>query len=344
MKKFLLCNSGQTFIEYALVLSFFIGVFTIALPPLRDATVVAINRVAEQMEPNFPGWNDGGQIIEENYFTWFPPELDMSDPNVIYAAESITMIGNATIIGNVISNGRVSVRGRSRIQGQVNDFAEYDFNFPLPVFPQWETDSVPYMGSIDLSTGTTHEVSGSGYYSNISVGGSTLVFDTGNEGDVQTIIADNMDLSNSTLRLDGEGKLVILVREGFDFSTSNWNKDGLPQNVTLYYSGSKDIKFAGNTHFCGSLYAESAGVNFAGNSQIKGNIIIGGSVVSGEAGTADLNDALLYAPEAELRLVGTASLTGRIITKSIYLQGTPTVTFKPVMLSDDFFWDMFEPQ
>ncbi len=345
MKKFLLCNSGQTFIEYALVLSFFIGVFTIAIPPVRDATVVAINRVAEQMEPNFPGWNSGGgDETEEIWYTWFPPELDMSDPNVIYAADTITLSGNAKIYGNVIANGEVITRGASTIDGEINEFAEYDFYFPLPNYPQWEIDSVPHMGSIDLSTGTTHVLSGSGYYSNINVGGSTLVFDTGNEGDVQTIIVDSMDITNGTIQVTGEGKLAIMVRDSFDFSSSNWNQGGSPQNLTMYYSGSEAIKFAGNTQFCGSIYAESAGLLFTGNSQIQGNVIIGGELVVGEAGTADLNDALLYAPNAELILKGTASLTGRIVAKSITGEGNATITFKPVLLSDDFFWDMFEPQ
>ncbi len=345
MKKFILCNSGQTIIEYALVLSFFIGVFTIALPPLRDATVVAINRVAEQMVGNIvDNDNESGSSPgdDQNNEPWFPPELDFTDNNVIYSANNINLTGSSRIYGNVIANGSVTTGPSSGcyIDGNVTENANYDFNFPMPVFPDFPTDDIAHKGSYTAGWWPPPQpITEDGYYSSLKVV-NTLPIHTGEEGDVRTIVLDDFELSGSgKINLEGDGKLILVIKDNFKLTSNTLlNFGGLPENLVIYYEGSDDMDF-GQGHVSGSVFTKSSGVMFSGSTTIKGNIFVGGDSVTVASGNVNLSDALLYAPNSNLSVTGSSSVKGRMIANDISLTGNSTLIFEPILLDDTFFWD-----
>ncbi|HOI23980.1 MAG TPA: hypothetical protein PK581_00070 [Caldisericia bacterium] len=359
MKKFLFLNQGQTLIEYALVLSFFAAVFTVSIPPLRIATVDAINRITDQLNQNlldvFPEWpgdesggGSGGGTGGGTLEPWLPPELSLLDNNVIYSADNIVLQGSSKIFGNVVTNGTVITSGSSSVTGTIFDNANYNWNFPFPVYPEIPTDSFIAKGDYKLKGGGPVEtISENGYYNKFEIlNNRELVFNTGNEGDVLTILVDDFNVTQGKIRVEGDGKLILKVNNSFNFGGgSEFNRSGLPENVMMYYSGQDSLEFFGNTKFNGSIYAESAGARFGGSTNIKGNIFLAGEQVNvSDGGAANLSDALLYAPNANLKLVGSASIEGRIIANSITGIGNARITFKPVELEDDFFWDILNPE
>ncbi len=351
MKKILKDEQGQTIIEYALVLSFFVLAFTIAMPPLRTATVAAFSRMADQLNMEIqdafilpPGWNEGEDTSSGSNEPWFPPELNLYDENVIYSAENVTLTGSSKIFGNVVTNGSLVASGSSYVDGTVWENANHEWNFPMPVFPSISSDDLPNQGSLRLSGGAgVHTISESGYYSSIELlSNKSITIDTGNEGDVLTLLVDNLDVAQGHINLVGDGKLILKVNNTFSFGgSSTLNSSGLSKNVIMYYSGQDSLEFFGNTHYNGSIYTQTSGARFGGSTTIVGSVMVAGEqVYVSDGGTANLNDALLYAPNADLRLVGNASIEGRIIANSITGIGNSTIKFKPIDISDDFYWEI----
>jgi hypothetical protein len=178
---------------------------------------------------------------------------------------------------------------------------------------------------------------------------SNLTFNTGNEGDVLTIVIDSLSVTGSGyINVTGNGKLVIKVNNNFTFTNSAaLNASGSSDNVVMYYSGTAPLSFSGGDQtFVGSVYTETAGLAFSGGSGavINGNIIVGGNQVTlSGSSNPHLEGALLYAPNADLSLSSGSSIEGRIIANSITEVGGCSVIFKPVTLSDTFFWDLPTP-
>jgi cytoskeletal protein CcmA (bactofilin family) len=355
MKKFLFLNHGQTLIEYALVLSFFAAVFTVSIPPLRIATVDAINRITDQLNDNllesFPEWpgeesggGSGGEIGGGTLEPWLPPELSLLDNNVIYSADNIVLQDSSQIVGNVVTNGVVVTSGTSSVTGDIYDNANYNWNFPLPEYPEISSDSFTSKGSYTAGWWPAPvPITEDGYYTSLKAV-NTMVIDTGNAGDVRTLVVDDFELSGSgKINLQGEGKLILVVKDDFKFTANTqFNFGGLPENVMIYYSGTDPLTF-GQGHIVGSVYSETTGITFNGSTSIKGNIIVGGDSVSVASGNVDLSDALLYAPVSNLKVTGSSSIEGRIIANSITGTGNVRIKFKPIELGDEFFWDILNP-
>lgn len=355
MKKFLLWEQGQTLIDYALVISLLVIVITMSLPTLRNAVKNVFATVANQLtngitvldkENNEEGGNGGAnndvpeeENEEEDNYLWVPLELGELDENAIYSAHNITLSGSSKIYGNVVTNGRVITSGTSFVDGETNELADYNFNFPLPVFPDIAGDSYQNKGSYVAGWSPPPiPITEDGYYSSLKAY-NNLVINTGEEGNVRTIVVDDFELSGAgNISLQGNGKLVLVVKDQFKFANNvTFNTNGLPENVVVYYEGDDNLEF-GQGHIAGSVYTKNSGISFTGSTSIQGNIFVGGGNVSVASGNVDLSDALLYAPHSDLSVTGSSSIEGKIIANTVTGSGNSAITFKPVNLDEVFVW------
>ncbi len=359
MFKIVKSQHGQTLIEYALVLSFFITVFMVSIPPLRVAAVGVFDRITEQLTLDLTddwlpgggggdtgdgsggGDNGGGSGGGGGSIPWFPIELSYDDNNVIYSANNITLTGSSRIYGNVLTNGTVITSGTSTVFGESYENVGHDFNFPMPVYPNISSDSLANKGAYTAGWWPAPvPITEDGYYSSLTAV-NELKINTGSAGEIRTLVVDNFEMSGSgKITLEGEGKLILVVNDTFKFQNNvNFNTGGLPENVVIYYAGNSDMDF-GQGHLVGSVYTQSSGVTFTGSTSLKGNLFVGGDSVAVASGNVNLSDALLYAPNSNLRVTGSSSIEGRIIASSIEALGNATITFKPVLLDEVFLWDI----
>jgi Flp pilus assembly pilin Flp len=339
-------TQGQTLIDYALLIAVFACVIVFSIPSLRDSTIGVFNQVIARLNNEnsngLPpdGENPGGN--ENPVFTnWYPPELNTSDNNAIYTSGNITLTGSAKIFGNVVTNGKVITSWASGVDGNILQDANYNFNFPLPIYPDILGSNYANKGSYTAGwwpppTPITED----GYYSSLKAV-NELIVDTGNVGDVRTIVVDDFELSNAgKITLNGGGKLVLVVNDKFKFTNNvSFNTSGLPENVVIYYGGNDTLEL-GQGHLVGSIYTKQSGVAFAGSTSVSGNVIVGGNSVTVASGNVNLSDALLYAPNSNLQITGSSTIEGKIIANSIEASGASKITFKPVSLDDDFVWNI----
>jgi len=347
MIKLLFRQEGQTLISYALLISIFVFTIVFSFPNLRDSTKGVFNKVAAALSLSNDNSNDlpidGENPDNENpgFINWYPPELNINDTNAIYSAGNIKLTGSAQIYGNVVTNGKVITSWASGVNGNILQNANYNFNFPLPSYPDISGSSYTNKGSYTAGwwpppTPITED----GYYTNLKAV-NELIINTGSAGDVRTIVVDDFELSGAgKITLSGEGKLVLVVNDKFNFTNNvSLNTSGIPENVLIYYGGNDTLEF-GQGHLVGSVYTQKSGVKFTGSTSVSGNLIVGGNSVAIASGNVNLSDALLYAPNSNLELTGSSSIEGKIIANSIEASGASKITFKPVSLDDDFIWEM----
>lgn len=351
MRKLLFQDQGQTLIDYALLISIFVFTIVFSFPNLRNSTIGVFDQAVAQLNQNNENSNGLPPDSENpnnnenpdlpNWHYWYPPELDENDSNAVYADGNITLTGSARIYGNVVTNGNVVASGGSGVNGNIWQDANYNFNFPLPVYPDISGNDYPYKGSYTAGwwpppTPITED----GYYSSLKAV-NELVINTGNVGDVRTIVVDDFELSNAgKITLNGEGKLILVVNNKFKFTNDvSFNTSGLPENVVIYYGGNDNMEF-GQGHLVGSVYTQKSGIIFTGSTSVSGNLIVGGNSVAVASGDVNLSDALLYAPNSNLQITGSSSIEGKMIVNTIEASGASKITFKPVSLDDAFFWNL----
>jgi Flp pilus assembly pilin Flp len=371
MKSFFHETQGQTLIEYGLFLGVFVLVLVLGIPGLRNsvisvfaATTHDFTIIEGEVDP-IEDPDPGEDPTEEG---WFPPQLALDDDQTLYANGDIVLTGSAYINGNIVTNGNIDIRGGGSyiagnltiggelivprylqnnppIQGELVEFNGYSYNFPLPVFPDITPDQFPNRGNFEAPWWPPVEepITEDAYYPVFDIKKS-VVIDTGNEGDVRTIVVDHFTTGGTgDVYLQGQGKLIIVINESFTFNgDSSFNPSGLPDSAIIYYRGSQDFNFGGAQSFTGNIYIEQADLNLRGSSSNAGNIIVGGDQVTVSGGTGPrLADSLLYAPLANLTLNGSSDLQGKVVANTVEINGASHVDFGPVQVSEDFYWDPF---
>ncbi|MTI81181.1 MAG: hypothetical protein FH758_09880 [Firmicutes bacterium] len=212
-------------------------------------------------------------------------------------------------------------------------------SYPLPAFPQFPKN-LEYRGDLDTKwiSGEYYEISDNestddgyyqfGSYGSITVRGNrTLVIKL--DGEDRVLRVKNLDIKQGKIVLQGEGKLKIYVENDFSIGGgSKVNNGGNNNSLDIYYKGDKKgkqkLKFAGNTAFVGSIFAQSANVSLSGSNNIDGNIITGGSKVS-VSGNADGYPLLMYAPNADLKVTGSGIIRGTAVVKEGTLTGNSRI-------------------
>ncbi|MDD4613885.1 MAG: hypothetical protein PHI40_00535, partial [Caldisericia bacterium] len=268
--------------------------------------------------------------------------------NVVTNGNIVIQGGGSYITGNVTAGGEIrypSWHQNSPVQGESVEFNGYPYNFPLPVFPDITSDQFPNRGKFEAPWWPPVEepITEDAYYPVFDIKKSVEI-DTGEEGDVRTIVVDHFTTGGTgDIYLRGNGKLIIVINETFTFNgDSSFNPDGLPDSAIIYYRGTQDFNFGGAQSFTGNIYIEKADLNLRGSSSNAGNIIVGGDQVTVSGGTGPrLADSLLYAPMANLTLNGSSDLHGKVVANTVEINGSSFVNFGTVQVSEDFYWDPF---
>ncbi|MCK5847961.1 MAG: hypothetical protein KAH01_02040, partial [Caldisericia bacterium] len=346
MNNFLKNSNGQTLVEYGLIIGAFALIIVATVPAFRSSvqTVFATTKTDFYMpvgELNPAEEPDPGEDPEDP--GWFPPQLGLDDDNTLYAFGDITLTGSSRIIGNIVTNGDVITEGTAHVEGVTTTYAGYPYNFPLPVFPDIQGSSYPDKGDFIAPwwPPLTEPITEDAYYHNFTVEKS-VVIDTGNEGDVITIVVDHFDSGGTgKITLEGEGKLIFVINDTFEFNgDSEFNAGGSEESLLFLYKGEEVFHFGGDQEFSGSIYIEKADLVLEGSASDAGNIIVGGDNVE-LTGAADLGHSLLYAPLAELNLENSASAIGKIVAKTVNILGDSVISFSQVSVSENFYWDPY---
>ena len=203
-------------------------------------------------------------------------------------------------------------------------------NYPEPVFPKYPTD-LPNKSSITLQGSTNGTISEDGYYSNISIKDNTILTINIPEGTVRKIMVDNLDMPQGNIVLNGNGNLILYVKNTFNYKGSSHinygtNGDGNPDQVLMYYGGSNKFIVAGDTKINGTVFVDKADMQIDNSGGIKGHIITGGNNVS-IAGDGSAVVKVLYAPKANVSLTNSGKIKGAVIAKNLTTSGDSRIFY-----------------
>lgn len=245
------------------------------------------------------------------------PVLDMP-----FSIGNIKLSGNSIITGNIGTNASesaVSISGNASIQGDI--LASQGRDYSIPAFPD-------FSNLLETGNGVSEKVVLS--YSNVNVNDELNVI-IGNEDVV--IAANTFKVSgNGSIKVNrtGKGKLILYVKDEIDIGGKGININGNPEDVEIYYQGSKKLSLLSNAELCGYVFSEKADIDINGNGKFAGSLITGGSSISIN-GNAKANVVLIYAPKAELSINGNSVVTGCTISKGLTMSGSAKLIY-----SEDF--------
>ena len=188
---------------------------------------------------------------------------------------SVSTTGNVTVKGDVAfgPSGSFSEGSNVEITGDVIHLSEPHYFPPIPSFSVGTTDYNPKNGTVTLNPGSYGSVT-IGPHGILALTPGVYYFDSITEG--------------STGQLTISGDTTIFIKTALDLSGQGvMNPSGDPTKLTIFYSGTDEVKICGGAQ----AYVEA------------------------------------YAPNASLKLVGNGDFFGSFIGQSITVQGNPQVHF-----------------
>jgi len=211
--------------------------------------------------------------------------VDSYDPARPYSlVDNWGSLGSIGSNGNITLNGTVTVWGDAAHLGTCPDCgpaqghvqgSDYQLSEPhqFPSIPDFTVGTTDYSTSATLSPG---------HYGAVSLGSHDILELTGG-----IYYFDSIDLGSSgALKVTGD--TTIFVKSNLDLRGQGVINDlGDPTKLTVFYSGTNEMKMTGGTQ----AYIEA------------------------------------YAPNAPLTLVGTSDFFGSFIGKTVTISGTPRVHF-----------------
>ncbi len=276
-------------------------------------------------------------------------------PDGVFATESISLKGSSQIIGNIGTNaveaGSVDFSWSAEIEGDLWIGPDGDWTKvvtgarpdpaenvtgeikPLPLAKEYLLPQFPGFpaleGKEDLVAGWQSEdscvINESGAYGNIDVT-NELTINVGDE-DIE-VVADNLSVTGSgriLVNRTGSGRLILYVIDGFELANNGKiNPDGSYDDVFLYYAGGEALDFGGSTVWNGSLFAEKADVTLGGSGGMTGPIVTGGNTVN-LSGNGQIDAGVFYAPNAVLKVTGSGSIRGVVISRNLELSGSARI-------------------
>ncbi len=270
----------------------------------------------------------------------------------IFSDDSISLTGGGTVNGDIginsNSNNSIEIDGGPSINGDIYVGPEADtdnaLSYPtwyqlqsnvynleeiveylLPEYPDFP-EELPERGNYKAKWWPEPEpITSSGWYNNITVQ-SHLDIETNGQDIV--IRANKLTCTgDGQINIIGSGKVYFYIEDDFKLNGSgSVNKNGDPEDVFMYYSGSKKLTFNGNNKLVGSLYAKDANLDLTGGGGVTGHMITGGDEVKINGGFYGYVKAIL-APEAEIKLTGGGTINGSVVGKEIEMSGGATVNY-----------------
>jgi Tfp pilus assembly protein PilX len=232
----------------------------------------------------------GGTVLLDSYNPALGPYggTNIGNNGAIGSNGYVTTNGNVTIDGSVAygPSGYFSQGSNTTVTGSTIQLSQPHYFPPLPSFTVGTTDYNPKNGTVTLNPGQ---------YGNVTIGpNGTLALNPG------TYYFDSIT-EGSTASLSISGETTIFVKNTLDLSGQGvMNSTGDPTRLTIYYSGTNDVKMVGGSEAYVEVYAPNAALKLNGNAAFYGSFI-GNSITVG--GTPDihfdegcLNDNLVQRP------------------------------------------------
>ncbi|MGE7113855.1 polymer-forming cytoskeletal protein [Lysinibacillus sp. NPDC047702] len=198
-----------------------------------------------------------------------------------------------------------------------------------PPFLSIDNSSFIEIPDIALSWNTpdTLSLTDNSYIKNMSlVENRTLTIDVGDKD--RTLVIDNLNGGGGHIKVQGTGKLNILVKNKFNILQFISSAERSPFDTTIYYEGSDELNITKTIQ--SNLYTKNSKVNIqnAGEGGLQGNMIIGGSqglTVSGNTTFGNTNDhVVIFVPNASLNFTGSSTIFGTIIGNKVDAVGSNT--------------------
>ena len=290
------------------------------------------------------------------------PNLDQA----VHAENSILLRGSSSIQGdasiNSINSGAVDISGGPQAiitgnlfigpGGVASDVApdkrshwggggpgvaggdiyvmEEELEYEMPEFPAYPNFNLtaPSVYVKGNGSATLNPSDYEGYYiSEISVKSNTnLTINVGDEE--RTMFVGNFNIDQGHVNIVGDGKLNLYVVDDMSLGgSSSINRNGDVNNIFMFYGGQNELAFRGNTEFNGGLFAKTANVTLGGSNSLKGSLITGGSEVVIH-GAAFATSRVVYAPHAEVELVGSGHIYGSVISDTFVAKGNAHVVYQ----------------
>lgn len=228
-------------------------------------------------------------------------------------------------------------------------------SYPLPEFPEFPSVADCHIQP-SISHGVTSVVneytltSPITYIPSISVSNAASIRIKFSEKNCKLLV-DDFNVPDGTIYLEGSGTLKLYVRGNFyikgflnpPLSNSEADIRAAVQRLAIHLKGTgdpdinKELYFANESNVYGSMFGEDANITIDGSAKVVGNIITGGKKVEILGGT-DVTTQVIYAPNADVRMLGSGTVIGPVISKTFYMEGGAKVHYDPTieLITDPF--------
>lgn len=157
---------------------------------------------------------------------------------------------------------------------------------------------------------------------NVPKNSNNLNIDT--KGKTIYLIVEDLNIG-ANINILGQGKVNLYVTNNLNFSANNLsiNHSGNTNQINILFSGKPKVTLPNGLSFNGTLFFESANMEFHQNTTIKGTVITGGNSIKFYQNAAP--NTFIIAPNANAEFFQGAILNGTIIANEITLYQNSTV-------------------
>lgn len=135
-----------------------------------------------------------------------------------------------------------------------------------------------------------------------------------------------LDHNLKFMNLDKNHSLKIYVEKEIIDNGFQLTHDALPENLEIYYKGTKNLQFKGDTVLKVNLYSDKANIAFDGGSNFNGLLSSNGKIITFTGGNATGN-SVIYAPISDVIISAGGNITGTIIANRLETSGGITVKY-----------------
>lgn len=143
------------------------------------------------------------------------------------------------------------------------------------------------------------------------------------KGKSRTLYLNDLKMSaDGKINIINPGQLTIYVKNNIDINAgASFNSDNLPDSVSIVYSGSSELNFAGGTAVNANLYIKNANLNMIEGGRVYGSIYAYGKNNITINGGASVNAQVIYAPKSDISQTSGGKVKGNIYANNYSFDG-----------------------
>ncbi|WMM26942.1 pilus assembly PilX N-terminal domain-containing protein [Tissierella sp. MB52-C2] len=203
--------------------------------------------------------------------------------------------------------------------------------YSLPSFFEYPAN-LPHKGVIlTNSINTNPIIDTSAYYDSLIIESNRSATIDTTKGDIVLRIKD-FDVQQGHIKVLGTGKIKLFI-ENYKSLKGGFNLGGNPNKVEIYYNGKENLNITDETKIFGSLYVKQADINIRGRGAVNGNLISGGNNITISGGSY-VHNGVIYAPEADIKFLGSGNVKGGVVGKNVTLSGGASVEYDPAYVNN----------